>query len=146
MSLEKWVEIGWLKREPTSPGEITGLLSIVERGLTDAKVTAISVDLRFISAFNGSLTAATVALRASGYRTATQAGHHVRTIESLEFTMQFDAKLIQKLKVFNSKRNQSSYDVAGAVSEQDLQSIMRLGSELQRGLKAWLQQSHPELL
>jgi hypothetical protein len=22
MSLEKWVEYGWLKREPTSPGEI----------------------------------------------------------------------------------------------------------------------------
>lgn len=146
MSLEKWVEIGWLKREPTSPDEIRGLLSIVERGLADAKVQAISVDLRFISAFNGALTAATVALRASGYRTAAQAGHHVRTIESLEFTMPSDGKLIQKLKVFNSKRNKSSYDVAGAVSEQELQSIMKTGEELQRGVKAWLQQSHPELL
>ncbi len=49
MSLEKWVEIGWLKREPTSRDETRGLLSIVERGLADAKVQAISVDLRFIS-------------------------------------------------------------------------------------------------
>jgi hypothetical protein len=33
MSLEKWVEYGWLKREPTSPGEIKDLLGIVERSL-----------------------------------------------------------------------------------------------------------------
>ena len=146
MSLEKWVELGWLKREPTSPNEIKSLLSIVNRGLADAKVQAISVDRRFISAFNGGLTAATVALRASGCRAATQGGHHVRTIKSLEFTMQADAKLIQKLKVFNNKRNKSSYDVAGAVSEQELQSIMKVGDELQREVKAWLQQAHPELL
>jgi hypothetical protein len=38
MSLEKWEEYGWLKREPTSPDEIRNLLSIVDRGLTDSKV------------------------------------------------------------------------------------------------------------
>ena len=31
MSLEKWVEYGWLRREPTSPGEIKDLLGIVDR-------------------------------------------------------------------------------------------------------------------
>jgi AcrR family transcriptional regulator len=29
MSLEKWVEYGWLRREPTSTGEIKDLLGIV---------------------------------------------------------------------------------------------------------------------
>jgi len=72
MSLEKWVEYGWLEREPTSPDEIQGLLSIVERGLADSKVEAISTDLRFIAAFNSALTAATVALRANGYRAIVQ--------------------------------------------------------------------------
>jgi hypothetical protein len=38
MSLEKWVEYGWLRREPTSTGEIKDLLGIVERSLADAKV------------------------------------------------------------------------------------------------------------
>ncbi len=85
-------------------------------------------------------------LRASGYRTAAQAGHHVRTIESLEFTMQADAKLIQKLKVFNNKRNKSSYDVAGAVSEQELQAMLELGDKLASDVRGWLQKSHPELL
>jgi hypothetical protein len=82
MSLEKWVEYGWLRREPTSPDEIGDLLGIVERSLADSKVEAVSTDLRFIAAFNAALCAATTALPASGHRTATQAGHHVKTIES----------------------------------------------------------------
>lgn len=82
MSLEKWVEYGWLRQEPTSPGEIRDLLGIVDRSLADSRVEAVSADLRFIAAFGAALTVATTALRASGHRTATQAGHHVKTIES----------------------------------------------------------------
>ena len=93
MSLEKWVEYGWLRREPTSPDEIKNLLSIVDRGLSDSKVQAVSTDLRFIAAFGAALTAATTALRACGYRTATQAGHHVKTIESLELTIKADSNV-----------------------------------------------------
>ncbi len=74
MSLEKWVEYGWLRREPTSPGEIKDLLGIVDRSLADSKVEAVSTDLRFIAAFNAALCVATTGLRASGLRTVTQAG------------------------------------------------------------------------
>jgi hypothetical protein len=104
MSLEKWAEYNWLRREPTTSDEIQGLLSIVERGLRDAEVTSISTDLRFVAAFNSALAAATVVLRARGYRTASQAGHHVRTIESLEFSIPDGRKFVQRLKVLNSKR------------------------------------------
>jgi len=55
MSLEKWVEYGWLRREPTSPREIKDLLGIVERSLADSRVEAVSTDLRFIAAFNAAL-------------------------------------------------------------------------------------------
>jgi len=146
MSLDKWVEYGWLRREATSPGEIRDLLGIVDRGLADSKVEAVSADLRFIAAFGAALTVATVALRASGHRTATQAGHHVKTIESLDLTVKVNPKLIQKLKTFNNKRNKSSYDVAGAVSEQELEAVMKLATELRDNTTAWLQKVHPELL
>ena len=146
MSLEKWVEYGWLKREPTSPDEIKNLLSIVDRGLADSKVQAVSADLRFIAAFGAALIAATTALRASGYRAATQAGHHIKTIESLELTIKADTKLIQRFKTFNNKRNKSSYDVAGSVSDQDLGAMRRLATELRDKLSAWLKEFHPELL
>jgi hypothetical protein len=59
MSLEKWVEYGWLRREATSPGEIKDLLGIADRGLADSKVEAVSTDLRFIAAFSAALTVAT---------------------------------------------------------------------------------------
>jgi hypothetical protein len=146
MSLEKWAEYGWLKREATSPGEIKELLGIVDRGLSDCKVKAISADLRFIAAFSAALTAATTALRASGYRTATQAGHHVKTIESLEFTVQAGSALTQRLKSFSNKRNKSSYDVAGSISDQDLDAATKLAVELKDSITAWLKKIHPELM
>src|SRR6266576_279912 len=139
MSLEKWVEYGWLRKEPTSPGEIKDLLGIVERSLADSKVEAVSTDLRFIAAFNA-------ALRASGHRTATQAGHHVKTIESLELTIKASPKLIQRFKTFNNKRNKSVYDVAGAISDQELEAMVKLANELKDSTIAWLHRFHPELL
>lgn len=146
MSLEKWVEYGWLKREPSSLNEIQGLLSIVERSLTDAKVIAISADLRFTAAFNAALAAATTAMRASGYRAPTQPGHHLRTIDSLEHTIKASAKIIQRLKTFSTKRNKSVYDVAGVISEQELTEMIKIAAELQSQVTSWLQKSHPQLL
>ncbi len=146
MSLEKWVEYGWLRREATSPGEIKDLLGIVERSLADSKVEAVSTDLRFIAAFSAALTLATTVLRASGHRTATQASHHAKTIESLELTVKASPKLIQRFKTFNNKRNKSVYDVAGAVSDQELKAMMALATELKDSTIAWLRQFHPDLL
>jgi len=146
MSLEKWVEYGWLRREPTSAAEIKDLLGIVERSLADARVEAVSTDLRFIAAFTAALGAATTALRASGHRTVTQVGHHVKTIESLELTIKANPKLIQRFKTFNNKRNKSVYDVAGAVSDQELEAMMALARELKDNTIAWLRELHPDLL
>ena len=146
MSLEKWVEYGWLRPEATSSIEIRDLLGIVERSLADSNVKAVSTDLRFIAAFNAALCAATTALRASGHRTVIQSGHHVKTIESLELTVKANPKLIQKFKTFNNKRNKSVYDVAGAVSDQELEAMVKLAIELKEETVAWLQKFHPELL
>jgi hypothetical protein len=144
MSLEKWVEYGWLRREPTSADEIRDLIGIVDRSLTDSKVEAVSTDLRFIAAFNAALCAATIGLRASGHRTVTQAGHHVKTIESLELTVNANPKLIQRFKTFNNKRNKSVYDVAGAVSDQELEAMVKLAIELKEEIVTWLRKVHPE--
>jgi hypothetical protein len=146
MSLEKWLDHGWVRREPSSANEIKALQGIVQRSLDDSKVDAISADLRFVAGFTAALTAATIALRASGYRTAAQVGHHAKIIESLELTINADPKLIQKLKVFSNKRNKSIYDAAGAVSDQELKEIAKLATELNRQVTLWLGQFHPDLL
>jgi hypothetical protein len=145
MSLEKWAENGWLRAEPTSSEEIADLLGIVNRDLNDARVEAISDDRRFEAAFNAARTAANVALRACGYRTATQLGHHLKTVESLELTIHADPRLIQKMRIFSKKRNATSYDSAGNVSGQELAEVIRVADELQQRVKAWLRDNHPGL-
>jgi hypothetical protein len=85
-------------------------------------------------------------LRAAGYRTSTQAGHHIKTIESLELTIKADSKLIQKMKTLSKKRNATSYDSAGNVSKQELELAIKTAVELQLEVAAWLQKNHPELL
>jgi hypothetical protein len=145
MSLEKWAEYGWLRAEPTSREEITDLLGIVSRDLQDALVDAISEDRRFEAAFNAARTAANVALRACGYRTATQLGHHLKTIESLELTIRVDPRVVQKMRVLSKKRNATSYDSAGNVSDQELEEVIRLANALQESVIAWLRENHPEL-
>jgi hypothetical protein len=146
VSLEKWAEYGWLKPEPSSRDEIRSLLIIVDRDIKDANVAALSEDRRFEAAFSAARTSANIALRASGYRTAVQAGHHIKTIESLELTIKADARLIQRMKTLSKKRNATSYDSAGNVSEQELQIAMRTAIELHREVVAWLEENHPELL
>jgi len=145
MSLEKWVEYGWLKVEATSQDEIKSLLAILDRDLKGASVDAISEDRRFEAAFNAARTAAYVALRACGYRTSIQGGHHIKTFESLEFTVQADAKLVRKPKGFSKKRNAASYDAAGSVSKRELESVIKEAAKLRTRVITWLQKNHPVL-
>ena len=144
MSLEKWVEYGWLKKEASSRKEIKGLLTIIHRDLKDANIAAISEDRRFEAAFAAARTLASIALRASGYRVGTQA-HHQKTIESLELTISADARLIQKLKTLSKKRNATSYDEAGNVSTQELELAIKTAGELQNLVLPWLEKNHPTL-
>jgi hypothetical protein len=146
MSLERYVDNGWLRREPTSPQEIADQLGIVVRSMNDAAVEGISDDLRFYTTFNAVLALANVALRASGYRTTNQQGHHIRTIETLESTIGADAKLIRKLLAFSKKRNVASYDSAGSVSNQELKDILVTTEELRHAIESWLRTTHPKLL
>lgn len=146
MTLERYVENSWLRREPTSPQEIADQLGIVSRSMADAAVEDISDDLRFYTAFNAILALANTALRASGYRAATQSGHHTRILESLEFTIGADGKLLRKLFVFSKKRNSASYDSAGSISDQDLEQVSATADDLRGAVEDWLKSTHPELL
>ena len=146
MSLEKYAENAWLRREPTSPHEISHLLGIVDRSMSDAAVEATSDDLRFPKTFNAVLALAYMAPRVSGYRTTNQQGHHTRTLETLEYTIGADPKLIRKLLAFSKKRNVASYDSAGSISDQELEQILSTAEDLRHNVETWLRTAHPELL
>jgi len=151
MTLEKLSQLGWYKAEPTSPKEIADLFSIVDRSLRDLKVEGISDDLRFQAAYNGILPLTNIALRANGFRVASGQGHHQRVIESLAYTLTSQdntarEKWVRKLKAHSQKRNAASYDVAGAVSPNDIAQIIRDLASLQEQVIDCLKQAHTELL
>jgi hypothetical protein len=54
--------------------------------------------------------------------------------------------VIQRFKTFNNKRNKSVYDVAVAVSDQELEAVVKLATELKDSTITWLKKSHPEPL
>lgn len=151
MGLDKLAELGWYKAEPSSRDEIAGLLSIVERSVSDLNVEEISEDLRFQAAYNGILTLANIALRASGYRVSLGQGHHQRVIESLEHTLttqdnRVRERWVRKIKSHSQKRNSTSYDMAGGISTSDLAQVIGDLSSLKNQIREWLQKTHPELL
>jgi len=69
VSLDRFFAEERLKPHRTSAREIRDLLRVVDRALADAEVTAISIDLRYQTAYQACLQLATIILAASGART-----------------------------------------------------------------------------
>jgi len=78
MSLQSLLADGRIRPHRSSVREVADLLRVVERDLADASVTQLSTDRRFATAYNAALLLATIALHASGFRTAST-GHHWAT-------------------------------------------------------------------
>ncbi len=123
----------------------------MDRSVADLRVEDISDDLRFQAVYNGILTLANIALRASGYRVSLGQGHHQRVIESLEYTLttrepDSREKWIRKIKSHSQKRNVASYDLAGGVSPSDLAQVIRDLKALREQVEICVKKTHPELL
>lgn len=145
MTLKGWLNNKWLKSHRTSPEEVKQLFEIAKRDLHDAGVSDISADWRLTMAYNAALRYATIALYACGYRTAGE-GHHERLIESLKYTIGAGPDLIAKFHRFRKKRHISSYDIAGTVSEYEVEEAIKFAQELYRLVKQWLRENHSELV
>ena len=81
MSLNQWVDNGWLRRHKTSQEEIKNLVMIIDRDLKDAK-GGISDDWRFGIAYNAALKLCTILIYAEGFK-AEKTLQHYRTIQAL---------------------------------------------------------------
>lgn len=145
LSLENWVSLKKLQREPASKNETADLLKNVDEFLTDSKSTTVSNNTRFNTAYNAALLLAKVALRACGYRTAGSGAHHFDLIWSLHETIGTPSDFSEKFQKFSKKRHQSSYD-AIPVSDKELKGMIELAEDLYRRVRKWLKANHPELL
>lgn len=146
MTLNQWLENGWLRRHAPKPREISDLLKIVGRDLSDARERKISNDWRFGIAYNAALKLCTMLLYAEGYRTERTLQHY-RTIQSLPLILgKGRTEDSQYLDVCRSKRNMAEYDQVGVVSEQDADELIEFCLDLRQVVLDWMQINHPDLL
>lgn len=144
MSLEDWVRNGWLSKHESSREEIHNLLALVDRDLHDCRTPDLSADWRFAIAYNAALQSATAALAAAGFR-ASREVHHYRVIQSLALTIGASNELIRTFDAFRKKRNVSSYDVGGTVSDKEAGEMAALADDLRQTVLRWMKENHAEL-
>ena len=61
--------------------------ALVTRDLADSKVSGLSADRRFATAYNAALQAAHMAIACAGYRVTAKSGHHKVAIESVKLAV-----------------------------------------------------------
>ncbi len=146
MTLKDLLADGRIRPHKTSAKEIADLLRVVNRDLADADVAQLSIDRRFVTAYNAALQLATIALHAAGYRTAAT-GHHWATFHVLpEIIGPQSQARTDYLDSCRSKRNVTDYDRAGEISEKELSEILAEVRRFRVDLVAWLRKNHPSLL
>src|SRR5690242_4847369 len=104
MSLENLVGISL---EPITPAKETvrRLLAAAGRHIEDAKVSAVSAETRFASAYTAVRMLADVGLHANGYRTLTsKPGHHQTAIQTLLTTLGVDSQTLIRLDKLRKQR------------------------------------------
>lgn len=147
MSLRQLLADGRLKPHRTNAREVRDLLRVVDRDLKDAAVRAISIDLRFRTAYQAALELATIVLAAFGYRT-TGEGHHWTTFHVLpELLADPSAQALSDyFDQCRSKRNLSDYDRTGEITEDEAVELLKEARAFRQQVTAWLKGHHPALL
>lgn len=145
MSLQDWLNNGWLRPHATTAEEIADLLSIVDRDLTDAG-RDISPDWRFAIAYNAALKLCTVLLYAEGYRSERDLQHY-RTIQALPLVLGDTHKAdAEYLDACRRKRNIVEYEYVGGATGNDADELVTFVLSLREITLNWLKRRHPGLL
>lgn len=141
MSLNDWAKNGWLRSHKPTKEEILNLLEIVERDLNDTSAQGLSDDWKFGIAYNAALKLCTILLHSSGYRPEKNLAHY-RTLQSLPLILGDKHKPnADYLDACRKKRNETEYDFAGNVSEDEVQELIEFCKELKAEVLVWLKKS-----
>lgn len=147
MTLKDWEQRNkWLVTHTSTKAEIREILAVGDRELRDSHVDGLSADARMNHAYSAALEFASAALAAAGYRPARGGDHHFRVLQSLTLTIGWEATRVDTLDKFRKKRNLSSYERTGTVSDAEAKKMQLLADGLRADVTAWLQKNHAELM
>jgi hypothetical protein len=129
---------------PATKAEIDNLRSIVTRSLSDVAVVGLSVDSRFIMAYDAARTLSLIVVRAAGYRPRMVGGHY-NTFVALETADPAFAALSAYFDSCRVKRNASEYTFAGGISDTDADGLLNTVRHFAIDAEAWVRTHHPPL-
>ena len=106
LELDNLVRIGQLKTEPRNAQEVARMLAMARNRLNDAKLSSLSLEGRFTSAYNAAHAAALAALRWQGYRSE----NRYTVFQCLTHTLGWPANRWRVLDTAHQKRNLAEYE------------------------------------
>ncbi len=145
MTLQRYLEISWIRPHETSREEIGELLAIADRDIGQSQTPGLGPEWRFGIAYNAALQLATAALAAAGYQAERQ-NKHQRTMECLAWTVGLPASEVALLDLCRRKRHTNVYEQIGALSDQEAGEMIALAQRLRTQVTAWLQSQFPSLM
>ena len=147
MSLEQWLQNGWLRRSEPTLAEIQELLRVVDRDISNAQAVGLDADGRFQHAYNAALQICMIALRASGYQAPKGGSHHKRAIDSLRYTLGANwSDTADYIERCSRLRHQLTYEQIGLVSDEDADELLNTAKQLRADVINWLKANHPALV
>jgi hypothetical protein len=146
MTLQNLLAIHRLQAHTTDPQAVGKLLASAAANLSDARVTAISVDVRFDAAYKCVMQCAMLGLWAHGYRTSSnQPGHHQTAIQCLTLTLGLPVARVIALDGLRKLRNLNDY-AGDPVPAAALASCLAEATELLEFTERWLRVNRPTLV
>jgi hypothetical protein len=143
--LEKLLANKRLKGHAATPAEIADLRAVVDRDLQDARLSGLSPDRGFATAYNAALQVAQMVVLCAGYRVAAVPGHHVTAFQATEATMGSSvSRLMAYFEVCRRKRNQVDYDGTGIATDTEAAELIVKAEEFLLLAENWIAGNHPQ--
>jgi predicted nucleotidyltransferase len=144
--LGKFAGFQRLQAFEATPGGVLRLLASAERNLADARLSGLSADNRFDTAYKAIMQCAMIGLWANGYRTATsQPGHHQTALQALPKTMNLPQDTVIVLDALRKQRNLNDYE-GDSVTDAAVKECLSRAEALFMHTRQWLETNRPDLL
>lgn len=124
--LDNLVKIGSLKAEPRNEAEVRRLLTMAKTRLVDAALANLSLEGRFLSAYNAAHAAALAALRWHGYRSE----NRYAVFQCLAHTLCWPAARWRVFDAAHQKRNLAEYEGYLEIDDASLEELRRVAGDL----------------
>jgi uncharacterized protein (UPF0332 family) len=145
MSLADKEKRNKLKKHKPTRDDISRLLAAVQRRLDDAGRDTLYNETKLEQAYEAVLLCSKAALQAVGYRVRQGEGHHYESIDSLQYTLGTDGKLVKYFQALRRKRHKGLYEGLVSVPDSEVDDAIKSAQTLYDELRAWLEDNHPGL-